>query len=275
MQALYGKHSNRNRTTIFPKIIALFLVSMSLFAGCDPMDPLGLSDERKDFKGDPDEIPLDSIITLSRAEDATTPIRADGTSTVTWTARIHQDADMNTITFTTTAGTFDSTASAQTINVKARPVDKPFPALEARAILRSGTKKGPVLISAAIGGYTARDTISFSRAFATAIRGETEKETFIVGDRTVLTAILSRNAGSVTQGTEVRFSAEPSSMGRFIGGATEKTARTDANGKATITFVTDIPNAKPDTIMITMKTRNANSPDSLSHMITLYTKAAN
>lgn len=249
-------------------MIVLLLVFAGLLVGCDAgLDDLAV------FEKDPNEIPLSQIITLSK-EGTKRPL-ANGVDSVMWMARIHENAAMRTITFATTTGTFDSTASAKMITVRARLLSEKDTMLEARAILRSGTKKGTALVSASIGGFTARDTISFGQAFATAIRGETEKQTLVVGDRTVLTAILSRNTGSVTQGTEVAFSAEPS-LGRFIGGATEKTARTDASGKATITFVTDTPIVQPDTtIRISMKTLKASSSDSLSHSITLHTKAAN
>jgi hypothetical protein len=123
------------------------LLSLLLVAGCD--------DIFANFDYDPDAVPLEEIISLTRAGSG--PLSLGGTARDTFFARIPHDANARLITFTTTAGVFELT-NAKEVKVRAeRDAARPEGPLVARAVLRADTLTTTAVVSAAISDF--RDTL--------------------------------------------------------------------------------------------------------------------
>jgi len=134
-------------------------------------------------------------------------IYADGVSTLEIKVWIPPEAsdENNTITFRTSLGTFHgaSISNPKEIGVKA---DSEGYAL---AILIAGTTVGTAFVSASVADFIVYQKIEFLRAHATEIVGETTSAVVSLDGsiKPQLTAHLTRDEGSVSLGTKVRFQA--------------------------------------------------------------------
>lgn len=123
------------------------LLCLLLAASCD--------DILSDFDRDPDAVPTEDIISLTRA--GTGALAANGTTRETISARIPNNASTRVITFTTTAGVFELT-NAKEVKVRAeRDPSQPKGKLVATAVLRADTLTTTAIVSAVISDF--RDTV--------------------------------------------------------------------------------------------------------------------
>jgi hypothetical protein len=124
-------------------ILGLFLFA----SGCDWV--------ASDFDHDPDKVPLDEIISLTRTGTGALP--AYGTARDTFFARIPHDASTRQVTFSTTAGTFELT-NAKEVKIRAeRNAADPEGPLVAKAVLRADTLPSTAIVSALVSEF--RDTL--------------------------------------------------------------------------------------------------------------------
>lgn len=203
---------------------------------------------------DPVGVSSDQIIQLSRDQ---APLRADGVSKTTLTAKIPTEASSRDVKFTTSSGSFlGAGTNPKELTVKANPDGS------AEAELRMGTTVEPLVLSAEVGGFRTIREEQPLRAHAEQIIGESTAVaigTAADSPGVPLTAFLQRSQGFVSVGTEVQFTAfqrgadgQEKSVGRF---SNLDKARTDANGKATITFHADTGDVTAGTpIRIVMST---------------------
>jgi hypothetical protein len=125
------------------------LLCLLLAAGCDNLI--------SDFDRDPDAVPREEIISLTRAGTGT--LAANGTTRETFFARIPNNASAasRVITFTTTAGFFELN-NAKEVKVRAeRDASQPKGPLVAIAVLRADTLTTTAVVSATVSDY--RDTV--------------------------------------------------------------------------------------------------------------------
>lgn len=202
-------------------------------------------------------VPMDDIL---RFESKTgRSMSADGVSTCEIEVKIpDKAAEKNrTVTFKTNLGAFLGTNNKQEIPVRAD--SKGW----VKVILKAGTIVGTATVSASVADFVVTQDIEFLRAHASHILGETllAIATLNGTKKPLLTAILSRDKGSVSQGTEVRFRATQTDssgltkdVGRFFDLAK---AKTNNNGIATAQFAADtgdVTTDKPVTIKMTTDT---------------------
>lgn len=129
--------------TAFAALLCLLLLA----AGCDELI--------SEFEHDPDAVPLEEIISLTRTGSG--PLSLGGTARDTFFARIPHDANTRLITFSTTAGVFELT-NAREVKVRAeRDAARPDGPLVARAVLRADTLTTTAVVSAVISDF--RDTL--------------------------------------------------------------------------------------------------------------------
>jgi hypothetical protein len=121
----------------------------TIFAGCDS--------SHWTFEPSPDEIPLDSIVGVSRTR--TGPLPADTNATDTITVVLERDSEPRLVTFTTTFGWFDQTNREKTLAVRASLATPNAQNLTARVVFRTDTlRTGAVVdtatIRATVGNFT-------------------------------------------------------------------------------------------------------------------------
>jgi hypothetical protein len=123
------------------------LLCLLLFAGCN--EPLF------DFDYDPDAVPSNEIIDLTR--ESSGPLSTRGTPTGALVARIPSGASTREITFFTSAGFFELN-NLKEVKVRAeRDAANPDGPLVARVVLRADTLTTTAVVSATIATF--RDTV--------------------------------------------------------------------------------------------------------------------
>jgi hypothetical protein len=121
-----------------------------LLGGCDPIS---------EPEGDPDDVPMSEIITLSRLEVG--PLLTGGSDTDTFVARLPAGATSRVVTFKTTLGSFVLAGSKE---MKVRAEAAGDSALIARAELRADTLTGTAIVSASVGDFTVYESVEIIRS---------------------------------------------------------------------------------------------------------------
>lgn len=158
---------------------------------------------------------------------------ADGATVTNAIARVAAalPSEQRTVTFSTTAGTL-AVSGSTTAQVHAGTDDI------ASVGLVSPRTTASAVVTASVNNLTARRTVEFTHAYpddvGLAVQGSFRLSASFATKAT-LRAELSRDVGSVTRGTEVRFTAVDDSTGQEFGFWSAQT-ESDANGVATAEF---------------------------------------
>jgi len=175
-------------------------------------------------------VAVSSVVVL---ELGATSAPADGATVTNAIARVAAalPSEQRTVTFSTTAGTL-AVSGSTTAQVRAGTDDV------ASVGLVSPRTTASAVITASVNNLTARRTVEFTHAFpddvSLAVQGSF-RLTASFSTKATLRAELSREVGSVTRGTEVRFTAVDDSTGQTFGFWSAESA-SDLNGLATAEF---------------------------------------
>ncbi len=175
----------------------------------------------------------DSVIKLTASP---AEIVADGVASIQLRAEVNPALTNRAVTFRTTNGTFSPTAEQPVTELRDQPTGSDGVAV---AQLYGVTGVGTALVTATAGGYSATQTVTFTRALpdymaleATPLAISRALETNTVA----MKATLSRAVGKVTPSTRVDFvavnDASGVSFGRF-----QNVSRSTATGEVTAQFV--------------------------------------
>lgn len=194
----------------------------------------------------PTSVPMDEILKLRIM--GPTSIRADGASTTTVQATIPKEAASRSVKFAVTQGTFQNTGGKNEITVIADDQGM------ATATIIAGTSVALSNVTASSGTVVVSTTLMQDRAFAQTLGVETSSAIVALnGTRNAtITALLNRQAGSVSLGTPATFEAfrQGQHVGRFFAIGTS-----DATGRVSATFSADtITEAGPIQIVVTTQT---------------------
>lgn len=127
--------------------IRCVLCLAAVCAGCDDLS--------FDLEGDPIDVPLAQIIEVARFGRG--PIPADGEATDTIFAWIPRDANLRTVTFTTTKGGFLDVGGGKELKALAIRSDREENRLVARATFVSDTLPGTAVIRGTLSSFS--DTV--------------------------------------------------------------------------------------------------------------------
>lgn len=204
----------------------LLLLLLVLACSCDtaPFNekPFHEPDRYENF--DPDQV-------IKKFTVEPSPIDADGASRATLTVEIPKDADTRTVTFTTTAGTLVGAKEGK-LEVKANSMGK------AEAFLQSPLRQGSATVTASIGGVVKQEPASFQRALpedahvdfgAFALKASLLNEVLV-------TVRLTRQMGTPTPGTAVKFSATADDTTGLTFDNFRSVTTSDSNGVVTAQF---------------------------------------
>ena len=175
-------------------------------------------------------VAVSSVVVL---ELGATSAPADGATVTNAVARVAAalPSEQRTVTFSTTAGTL-AVSGSTTAQVRAGTDDL------ASVGLVSPRTTASAVVTASVNNLTARRTVEFTHAYpddvSLAVQGSF-RLTASFSTKATLRAELSRDVGSVTRGTEVRFTAVDDSTGQTFGFWSAETA-SDVNGLATAEF---------------------------------------
>jgi hypothetical protein len=175
-------------------------------------------------------VAVSSVVVL---ELGATSAPADGATVTNAIARVAAalPSEQRTVTFSTTAGTL-AVSGSTTAQVRAGTDDV------ASVGLVSPRTTASAVITASVNNLTARRTVEFTHAYpddvSLAVQGSF-RLTASFSTKATLRAELSREVGSVTRGTEVRFTAVDDSTGQTFGFWSAESA-SDLNGLATAEF---------------------------------------
>jgi hypothetical protein len=181
------------------------------------------------------EVPFEAVAVSSVVvlELGATSAPADGATVTNAVARVAAalPSEQRTVTFSTTAGTL-AVSGSTTAQVRAGTDDV------ASVGLVSPRTTASAVVTASVNNLTARRTVEFTHAYpddvSLAVQGSF-RLTASFSTKATLRAELSRDVGSVTRGTEVRFTAVDDSTGQTFGFWSAETA-SDLNGLATAEF---------------------------------------
>jgi hypothetical protein len=114
-----------------------------------------------DLEPDPDEIPPEEVLTISRAAGAA-PLPANGTAVDTIYAHLPKDATVRVVSFATSAGSFLPIPGSKTLDVRAedRSADG---RLVAKVALVADTIPTTAVVSAKVGEFVRYLPVSFFR----------------------------------------------------------------------------------------------------------------
>ena len=196
---------------------------------------------------------------------------ADGTSTLGIEARIPPDADddKRTVTFRTDLGTFVGTDNETEVDV---PADRSG---SATAQLKAGTTPGTATVTATVADYVVTSRVQLQRALADTLQCQTSTGVAKLDGTSnpLITALLRREVGSVSVGTQVLFDAIQAdangverSVGRWTGleGST-----TNASGNATASLAVDTGDVLADSPLTVVVTTQGAAGSSLQCTIVL------
>lgn len=175
-------------------------------------------------------VAVSSVVVL---ELGATSAPADGATVTNAIARVAAalPSEQRTVTFSTTAGTL-AVSGSTTAQVRAGTDDL------ASVGLVSPRTTASAVVTASVNNLTARRTVEFTHAYpddvSLAVQGSF-RLTASFSTKATLRAELSREVGSVTRGTEVRFTAVDDSTGQTFGFWSAESA-SDLNGLATAEF---------------------------------------
>lgn len=174
----------------------------------------------------------DSVIRLIASP---TEIVADGVASVQLRAEVNPALPNRAVTFKTTNGTFSPTAEQPLTELKDLPTGSDGVAV---AQLYGVTGVGTALVTATAGGYSATQTVTFTRALPDFMTLEASPLSIraLETSTVAINATLSRAIGKVTPNTRVDFVATNDdsgvSFGRF-----QNVTRSTATGEVTAQFV--------------------------------------
>lgn len=175
-------------------------------------------------------VAVSSVVVL---ELGATSAPADGATVTNAIARVAAalPSEQRTVTFSTTAGTLAATGSTSA-QVRAGTDDL------ASVGLVSPRTPASAVVTASVNNLTARRSVEFTHAYpddvSLAVQGSF-RLTASFSTKVTLRAELTREVGSVTRGTEVRFTALDDSTGQEFGFWSAQTG-SDVNGVATAEF---------------------------------------
>jgi hypothetical protein len=175
-------------------------------------------------------VAVSSVVVL---ELTATSAPADGATVTNATARVAAalPSEQRTVTFSTTAGTLGAAGSAFA-QVRAGTDDLAIVGLVSPRTVASA------VVTASVNNLTARRTVEFTHAYPDAVSLAVQgsfRLTASFSTKATLRAELSRDVGSVTRGTEVRFTAVDDSTGQEFG-FWSAVNDSDLNGVATAEF---------------------------------------
>ena len=175
-------------------------------------------------------VTVSSVVVL---ELGATSAPADGATVTNAIARVAAalPSEQRTVTFSTTAGTL-AVSGSTSAQVRAGTDDL------ASVGLVSPRTVASAVVTASVNNLTARRTVEFTHAYPDALSLAVQgsfRLTASFSTKATLRAELSRDVGSVTRGTEVRFTAVDDSTGQEFGFWSAVNA-SDLNGLATAEF---------------------------------------